>query len=289
MRIRIVHNPGSGRGVAARAAERVRAVLARAGHTPDRRAAGDAEGEPADLLVLIGGDGTVKHALDEAIARDTPVYHIPVGNENLFAREFGMLRDPEALARAIERWDVCRIDVGVAESGAGRERFAIMLSVGPDASVIHRMQRGGREIPGHLAYLGPIAEEVGQPALVPVWATVDGRTLARGEQGMLIAANIRRYAFGLDPAREADPRDGLLDVVFIPAAGVWPLLWAGLAGLAGNLRAVRGVVMDRGARVEVCAPGGPVQADGEAVEAGESIVISVQRRALRILLPEGRR
>jgi len=92
--------------------------------------------EGARALVCVGGDGTIHHALPALLARDAPVYHAAAGKENLFAREFGMSAHPERVVAAVERGATRRMDVGMC-SGAP---FALMLSVGPDASILHEVE-----------------------------------------------------------------------------------------------------------------------------------------------------
>lgn len=282
----MVYNRGSGRGKAERAAARFARALVEAGIAARLRAVGSAaaNGHTPELLVLVGGDGTVLHAIDDAIALGAAVYHVPLGNENLFAREFGMTREPGDLLRAIGRWSIDRIDVGVVR-GAGGEarRFAIMLSVGPDASVIHRMERHGRSAAGHLAYLEPVGEEVSDPRLAAVTARVDGRLVVDGEVGAVIVANQRHYAFGVDPARHADPRDGLLDLVFVPAEGINGVIRAAAWARIGRLGHLPGVRIVRGREIEVDAPGGLAQVDGEALHLDMAYRVGVEAGALAVL------
>ena len=56
---------------------------------------------------------------------------------------------------------------------------------------------------------------------------VDGQPVVDQRRGLAIVANFSGYAFGMDPARDAKPDDGLLDVVFLPTSSVTrTLLWA---------------------------------------------------------------
>lgn len=282
----IVYNRGSGRGKAERIAARFERALVAAGITAHLRPVRGASpnGHTPDLLVLVGGDGTVLHAIDDAIAFGAPVYHVPLGNENLFAREFGMTREPGDLLRAIGRWSIDRIDVGVVRgAGGGSRRFSIMLSVGPDASVIHRMERHGRSAAGHLAYLEPVGEEVSDPCLAAVTARVDGRLVVDRESGVVIVANQRHYAMGVDPARHADPRDGLLDLVFMPAGGINEVIRAAAWARIRRLGHLPGVRVVRGREVEVDAPGGLAQVDGEALHLAMAYRIGVEAGALAVL------
>lgn len=239
MRIVLRYNPLAGRGRAAAIADAAESRLARDGHQlrrvpvskSDPAALGRAldgrgdehAGGPADLLVIIGGDGTVHHALPDVLARGTPVYHLPLGTENLFARQFGMPLDVDRLAAAAQRPEVTRVDAGVCNGAP----FALMCSVGPDANVVHRLARTRRGRISHLSYLAPALAEVLRPRFPLLRLAVDGRTVVDGRRGLLVVANSRQYALRIDPAARAGITDGLLDAVFFPAStSLRVLAWA---------------------------------------------------------------
>ena len=46
----------------------------------------------SDLVVVVGGDGTIRKLLDIINKTATPIYAIPGGNESLFARSATILR-----------------------------------------------------------------------------------------------------------------------------------------------------------------------------------------------------
>src|SRR5262249_9784036 len=93
-------------------------------------------------VVAAGGDGTVASVINE-LAADVPLAVMALGNENLFARAFGLPADPLVLARAIVAGRTRRLALGRATTSAGPRRFGLMLSAGFDADVIHRMARCG--------------------------------------------------------------------------------------------------------------------------------------------------
>ncbi len=108
------------------------------------------------MLVVVGGDGAMRLAAASAVRTGTPVYHYPLGTENLFSREFGMSASPAALLDALRSLRVEHVDVGVAN---GRT-FLLMVSMGYDAEVIHDLsaRRGGGI--SHLSYLGPLVRQL---------------------------------------------------------------------------------------------------------------------------------
>jgi diacylglycerol kinase family enzyme len=224
VRILIVFNPISGSGRAAAAAERAAARLREHGHDvgtlttrlePTREWL-DPALENINLLVVAGGDGAMRLAAPAACRCNIPVYHLPLGTENLFAREFGMDASPETLVKAIERNQLRTIDIGLAN---GRW-FLLMASVGFDAEVVHELAgtRGGSIRKS--TYIAPIIRTMRTWTPPVLDIEVDGRPIVTGQPGMAVIANSRQYGWRIDPAGRADMSDGLLDVVFMPAKSI---------------------------------------------------------------------
>jgi diacylglycerol kinase family enzyme len=167
---------------------------------------------------------------------------VPCGNENLFAREFGMKCDAEVLRRAIGGARTKRIDVGlVEERGNGAAQpYLLMCGVGPDAGVIERLTALRTKAIGHLAYVEPVTREVLSPRLPRLVIDVDGKRVIDEKRGMLIVANSRQYGFRLDPADRASMTDGLLDVVFLPCGTSLGALWWCMKLRVGWSRSGRG-------------------------------------------------
>lgn len=248
----------------------------------------------ADAAVVAGGDGTVLSVAPACVSTGVPLYHLPTGNENLFAREFGMDTNPARLVWALQRGRVARCDVGrcswngasAASSPRLSSPFLLMASIGPDAGVVHRLHATRTKAVGHRAYVQPILDELASPAVsrVKVWCdgatepVIDGR-------GMLVVANCRQYALRVDPSPRANPCDGLLDACFIPAETAVDAL----AALV-RLRLRRGcpdLVRARAQRMAVeIEPVSRLQLDGEAIAtggAGTQLLLSLDPGFLAVL------
>jgi len=100
MRLGLVVNPAAGRGRAARRAEVLRDALCRAGfpdpavvHTQGRgggqAAAARLAEDGVDLVVVVGGDGTVSEAVQTLAGGDVPLAVFPGGTGNDWARSLG--------------------------------------------------------------------------------------------------------------------------------------------------------------------------------------------------------
>ncbi len=290
--IRIVANAHSGRGRAAATADTLHRALQNE-RWPATLAAITpggpdplAEATPHDLIVLVGGDGTVHHALPRLIASGATLYHAPTGTENLFARDWGMRPDPATLLAAIRRGRVLSMD---AASANGRP-LALLCSVGLDASVIARRAaraRGAGE--GHSAYFWPVIDELLSPTLPRLSITVDGVPLTppgTPTPGLAIVANSHQYAARIDPLPHANPRDGLLDIAFLPCATRVEALVLAAYARARRLDDLDGVRLACGRVITIHAPdAAPAQIDGEPFGSITSLNIHAFPGALGILDP----
>ncbi len=302
MRILLVTNARSGRGKARSICDRLTHALKVAGHEAEvfdfsAEASSKSLGQSAkeaEVVVAVGGDGTVQAVASHIVGTKTAIYHAPLGTENLFSREFGMDCSADRLVRALAEPRVATADTATCNGRA----FVIMASVGFDAGVVHRLAAARTGAISHLSYVGPIVHEVLRGQWPRLDVTVDGEQIVTQRAGLVVVANCRHYAMRLNPAPMASMFDGKLDVVFLPASGCVSLA---LQALRTRVRRhlARGRSMHaQGKNIVVTSEGGdgaPLQADGEALHAavgatatdvsGTQIEIDVVPESLRILLP----
>ncbi|MGH7132079.1 MAG: diacylglycerol/lipid kinase family protein [Phycisphaerales bacterium] len=293
MRLLLLSNPRSGSRRGPRLAATFAEHLARAGFeldAADVRSSWVERLAGAAALLVAGGDGSVLHALDAACRTSVPIYHIPSGNENLFAREFGHTRDPIRAAAALRQMRTVAVDLGRVTAADGwTSPFSMMCSFGPDASVVHRLEAARPAGGGHLVYARPIVAELLSPAIPRLRVEVDGKELVGNERGVLIVANGRQYAVGINPARDASMTDGLVDVVFLPARGRFDTLaWAARCRTRADLTSA-GAFLSKGREVVVEPTEGlaHAQLEGEVVRSevapGRPLTIRCDPGVLRVV------
>lgn len=285
MRVAVVANPSSGRGTSLIAADRTCAALADRGMVPVRipldAAPEDFEASclGARAVVVVGGDGTVRSMAARLAGRPVPLAIVPTGTENLAAREFGFRCSTKALARGISEGRSRAVDVGIVQRpGLADHAFLIMASVGFDADVVALLAETRRGPIGHLSYVRPVV------SLLRGWSPP--RFRAEGAEGaiidaagQLVIANARRYALGLNPARLADPADGLLDAVALPARGSLDILrWAVRLLLSRGPLARCPAARASAWNVRLEAPAN-LQADGDPLPGGPAGEFRVELRA----------
>lgn len=258
----------------------------------------DALAADAELLVAVGGDGTVRLVAPSAARIGVPVTHFPAGTENLFAREWGMSPSAESLLEAIRHASVIEADLACARTSPPsvthtcRDMFLLMLSVGFDANVVHDLAAHRRSRISHLTYVPSILRQMFSYRPPRLWIEVDGRPVGRpGDRGFVVVANGARYALGLNPVPEASMTSRRLNVALFPAESVPEVFdWIPHLVLRTQLDDPR-VARAAGERVTIVSDE-PVrfQVDGDPPRVRDAvprIEIELLPERLRVLLPGG--
>ena len=93
--------------------------------------------EPVDLVVVAGGDGTVRVVCAELAGSGIPVAVLPAGTGNLLARNLGISLDLEIALTELLGGNEQRIDsVEVEGDELQTDRFVVMAGLGLDAAII---------------------------------------------------------------------------------------------------------------------------------------------------------
>jgi diacylglycerol kinase family enzyme len=121
-----------------------------------------------------------------------------------------MPRKPGEIADWIEQGGSTEIDV----AGLDGIPFLIMCNFGMDAGVIHRFESSRTKSGGFRNYILPVTAEVFNPRPASLIVSADDQPLHPvHSRSNLLIANMRSYALSLNPCNQADPTDGLLDVL----------------------------------------------------------------------------
>jgi diacylglycerol kinase (ATP) len=294
--IAVLANPRAGRGRHRGLLPGVLDRLGASGRTVRLLNAGSAEEaekachravtEGIGALVVVGGDGTVHRALQAVARTGIGLGVVPAGTGDDFAAGTGVplnpLRAAEAIADAVRDGHTRPVDLARVTTARGDVRwFGVVLAAGFDAIVNERANRM-RWPRGPRRYDLAILLELARLRPRRYALELDG--VDRGFTGVLVAiGNCPSYGGGMRICPDADPADGLLDVV---VAG--PLGPGALARLKPRLR--RGthvtdhrVASYRAREVRIQAGGIIGYADGERIGA-LPFVVTCERGALRLLV-----
>jgi YegS/Rv2252/BmrU family lipid kinase len=178
--------------------------------------------EGARLVVAVGGDGTVNEVVNGllAIEGDPPeLAVIPRGTGTDFVRHFGIPTKLEGAVAVALAGTVRPIDAGrcTYRSWSGEDAsayFANSASAGMSGAVAQRANSTTKALGGKASFLYATLAVFArwQPSEMEV--EVDGERRS-GRLYDVIAANCRYLGGGMAMTPEADPGDGLLDVLVI--------------------------------------------------------------------------
>jgi len=269
----VLVNAAAGRGRAPRAVGAVTAALADAGFTPRLLAAtdrADAERQAAvavadgvAAVAALGGDGAAHAALQAVAGTGTPLGVLPAGTGNDLALALGTPNDPGAAARALAEDLLAGAVTTVDAARTGDRWWATVLCCGFDSAVTDRANRL-RWPRGPRRYDVAVLAELARLRPRPVALTVDGAG-SQLEVTLIAVANTGWYGGGLRIAPDADPADGLLEVVVVGPVSRRELVRT-RPRLAGGTHVDHpAVAVLRGREVSLHGAGLTTYADGEPV------------------------
>jgi len=301
MRITLIHNPGAGDDAQPEGAE-LESVIQAAGHEVRYISGAGSDwlaslDDPADLVVVAGGDGTVGRVAKALVGRELPFTALPLGTANNISRTLGLAQTP--VAELVDRWRdarTVRFDVGVVRGPWGVCHFVEGFGAGlfactmPEADA-SRTLGGLTETEAKVAYaLQMLRDRLAECAPQALAVKLDGRDLS-GDYVLVEAMNMQYVGPNLYLAPDCDLRDGLLDVVLVPFAERARLLRY-LSDWQNGILWPPELSTHRGKRLELEWTGYEVHIDdrvwperGSAPPPRGQIEVTVQRDALQFLLP----
>jgi diacylglycerol kinase (ATP) len=295
-----VFNPAAGKGRAVRDRDAIREALARAGvsgtFVETQRAghatalAEDAAKDGAEVVVAIGGDGTVNEVVNGLLRvpeNRRPAFGVvPDGTGNDYGFLLGLRPgDLDGAARTIAAGHTRVLDAGEVN---GRF-FANSVGLGFDGAVAETASKV-RYLKGFPAYLWSVFAVLRTWENFDLTLTVDGRTI-EGRALLAAVANGPRSGGGFLLAPEAKADDGLFDVCRLGDLGKLEALRHLPKALDGSHLGLPWVTIPRGREV-VLASDRPLTAhiDGNlatGVANPEPLRIRILPRALRVLATAG--
>jgi diacylglycerol kinase (ATP) len=235
----------------------------------------------AELVVVAGGDGTVRSVGTVLAGTGVPMALLPSGTGNLLARNLGIPLEVEAAARVAASGRTVGLDVGRAEDG---ECFLVMAGTGFDAAMLRDTSDRAKVWFSWAAYVAAGLRHLRGP-LATYDLELDGSAVRRQGRGVLVG-NVAELQSGLELLLGARPDDGLLDVAVLGPRTLRE--WVRLARRVAIGRAPGEHVLERWTARSVTvrsAPEQPVQYDGDLVDSAVTLRCWVEPGALLVRVP----
>ncbi len=171
--------------------------------------------EGADLVIVCGGDGTVREVCAELAGTGIPVGVIPAGTGNLLARNLEVpLYIRAAIDIALTGQDRAIDLVEVRGDGIEDSHFMVMAGMGFDAAIMEGVNDTIKEKVGWLAYVLSALKSLMFPA-AKVEIRVDDGEPTTHRARTIVVGNVGYLQAGMPLLPKASIDDGVLDVVIL--------------------------------------------------------------------------
>ncbi len=232
-----------------------------------------------DVVIAVGGDGTVNEVASGLIGSNTALAIIPTGSGNGLARHLGIPVDVDSSIRVIAKNNIIEADYGTANS----RPFFCTFGVGFDAAVSERCARQKRR--GMLMYLKNTFNEYINFSPEEYIIEANGQVIT-DRAFLVVVCNASQYGNNAFVAPEASVTDGELDITIVHAGNVISQAFVGvdmLTGLIGKNTLVE-TIRTRSAVIRR-KNSGAAHLDGDAVEMPTDIEIKCHKGRLKVFAP----
>ena len=240
-----------------------------------------------DLVMVAGGDGTVRVVCSELSGTGVPVGLLPSGTGNLLARNLGIpLDESEALDVILhgrtDSIDLVELTIDDAEHP---EHIAVMAGMGLDARIMSGTDDGLKKIIGPAAYVVAAGDAANLPSF-DVTVSLDGGEPFERHAGLVMIGNVGALQGNLQLLPDAEFDDGLLDLFVASPASVADWVRITTSVLLPGKEASE---IDRGQGREVLVEASdPVeyQLDGDAAGECRKLHARIVPQTLNVMVPD---
>ena len=254
------------------------AYTERPGHATELASAYAAEG--TDIVIAMGGDGTVNEVARGLCNTSSTLGIIPTGSGNGLARHLQIPLDPKGAIGVItdgtaQQCDYCTVN---------DRPFFCTFGIGFDAAVSDRFaSRPGQR--GMVNYVRSAFEElINFEAEEYTIITDEGET--REKAFVIACCNAAQYGNNAFIAPQASVTDGLMDITILHEGNLLRRAINGIDLMLGLIRNGARARMFRTSHLTINRPhSGPVHLDGEPADMGRRLVVRCHAGGLRVFSP----
>jgi YegS/Rv2252/BmrU family lipid kinase len=238
----------------------------------------EAASRNVDIVVAVGGDGSVNETAKGLVNTNSAMAIIPTGSGNGLARH---LRIPLNLKKAMQIINEGKMK-SVDSIKMNDETFVNVAGVGFDAHIGWEFARFGKR--GLSSYIKVIAREFPKYKAQDFELTIDGKTIKKNAY-LISFANGSQWGNNAYIAPTADIADGVMDIAILKDFNLLSGIGIGLHLFRKTLERSGYLEVIKAKEVIVMQPGIIAHIDGEPIEIGKELRIRVNPLSLKVIVP----
>ena len=230
-----------------------------------------------DIVVAVGGDGTVNEVGRALVHSNTALGIIPTGSGNGLARHLLIPMKIKGAIQVLNDYEITDLDYGIINE----HPFFCTCGVGFDAFISEKFAEAGKR--GPITYLENILKE--GLKYEPETYEIEAENGTIKKKAFLIScANASQYGNNAYIAPQASMSDGMIDVIIMEPFDALEASQISIEMFNKTLDKNNKIKTFRSKEIKIYrkAPG-VIHYDGDPVETGKEIVVTLKEKGIKIL------
>ena len=246
-----------------------------AGHASEISA--KAKNDGVDIVVAVGGDGTVNEVARSIVHSETALGIIPCGSGNGLARHLCIPMDIRKAIAIINRCNIEALDYGVINSLP----FFCTCGMGFDAFISLKFAEAGKR--GPVTYMENVLRE-GLKYKPEVYEVTDETKATRHKAFLIACANASQYGNNAYIAPKATMTDGLMDVTIMEPFTAFDAPQISIDMFNKTLDKNSKIKTFKAKRIHIHrSQPGAIHYDGDPIMTGTDIDVHIEERGIKII------
>lgn len=239
--------------------------------------------EAFDMIVAVGGDGTINEVARPLINSETTLGIIPMGSGNGLARHLGMPLNIKKAIALLNQPRVSSIDTIKMNDLA----FLNVAGIGFDAHIASAFAKSKKR--GFITYAKLTLGELNRFKYAGCKLVIDGVEQIENKPFIVSVANSTQYGNNAHIAPAANISDGLMDICVLQKVPFWYYPILGIRLFTGTLNRSKYYSCRQGKKVKITflskKAEQPIHLDGDPFTAEKEIKLTINPLSLKIALP----
>jgi len=229
-----------------------------------------------DIVVAVGGDGTINEVASQLVNTNTALAVIPCGSGNGLARDLGISLHYKKALQLISSQKIKKIDVGVCNN----QYFLSLAGIGFDAKVAYDFNRGKKR--KFFGYAWAVLKDFFSSKIQYFEVELENEIIT-GDFFFITIANCSQWGYNVKVAPDAKLNDGLFSVILCKKPSVFSIFPFGIKALSGKITHSKYVTCKSSQKVTIHS-NSPFyyHIDGDAKGISEQIEVGILHNALSI-------